>query len=178
MTMRRLKAWGLAVPTIALASTITLTASRTAGAQSLTSSSAGGVLQGTWLVTVTLRDCQSNAPRTSFPSLLTFAHGGTSIEVPSTSGLPPGQRSNGLGVWRHERDSTYNNSFVALINFDTPPGPPGPPGLLAGWQTVSGTIEMTDRDHYSAVGAVSFYDSNGGLYLTGCSSAVGRRLGS
>jgi len=126
-------------------------------------------------VKVTLRDCQSNAPLRSFPSIVTHAQGGTTVEVPSTAGLAPGQRINGLGVWKHERDRTYRVHIVALINFDTPPSPPAP-GLLAGGQTIRSTVELEDRDHFTAVGSVGFYDSNSQLYLTGCSSAVGERL--
>ena len=174
MTVTRLKV--LAIPVGAIAFAIALTASRAAGAQSSVSSSRGLSLQGTWMVEVTLRDCQSNAALASFPGLVTFARGGTMVEVSSTRGLPPGQRSNGLGVWSHERRQTYSAHFVALINFDTPPGPPGPPGLLAGWQTVTGTIELTDRDHYAGAGTVNLYNSNGQLYRTGCSSSVGQRV--
>jgi hypothetical protein len=169
-----LKVSAIAVASIAFA--ITLIAARVAAAQPSAASSRGLSLQGTWVVEVTLRDCQSNAPLASFPGLVTFARGGTTVEVPSTRGLPPGQASNGLGVWNHERRRIYRAHHVALINFDTPPGPPGPPGLLAGWRTVTTTIELTDRDHYDAVGSVSFYDSNGQLYRTGCSSAVARRV--
>ena len=101
MTVRRLKASGIAVATVAFA--FALTAPGVAAAGSNASSSADRALQGTWLVEVTLRDCQSNVALASFPPLLTYAQGGTTVEVPSTSGLPPGQRSNGLGVWKHER---------------------------------------------------------------------------
>ena len=170
MAVGRLKGLATAVFTIAFACAVIVVTPRIAGAES-----DGGTLQGTWRAEVTLRDCQSNVALASFPSLVTFARGGTMVEVPSTAGLPPGQRSNGLGVWRHVRGKTYSAHFVALVNFDTPPGP-GPPGLLAGSQTVTATTELTGRDHYAGAGTVKFYDSNGQLYRTGCSSSVGRRV--
>jgi hypothetical protein len=174
MAIKRWSAVGGVAAGIAVVAII-LTASRV-GAQS--SEPSGGALQGTWVVEVSLRNCQTNAVLTSFPSLLAHAQGGTSVEVPNTRGFAPGQRTNGLGVWWHERDKTYRAQIVALINFETPPNPPVSPGFLAGWQTITTTIKMLDRDRYESVGSVEFYDANGQLYRTGCSSGAGQRLGS
>ena len=173
MAIKRWSTVGGVAAGIAVA--IILTASRV-GADS--SESSGGALQGTWVVEVTLRNCQTNAVLTSFPALLTHAQGGTSVEVPNARGFAPGQRTNGLGVWWHERDHTFRARIVALINFETPPNPPVSPGFLAGWQTLTTTITMTDRDRFESVGSVEFYDAHGQLYRTGCSSGAGQRLGS
>jgi hypothetical protein len=138
----------------------------------------GAGLQGTWVVEVTLRNCQSNAPLTSFMSLLTHAQGGTSVEVPGAAGFAPGQRTNGLGVWWHDRGHAYRAQIVALINFETAPNPPMSPGFRPGWQTLTTTINLVDHNHFESVGAVEFYDAKGDLYLKGCSSGAGQRLGS
>ena len=175
MVMKRWSASGGVAMVIAVA--IMFTAARV-GADSSESSSRGEPLQGTWVVEVTLRNCQSNAALTSFPSLLTHAQGGTTVEVPSAAGFAPGQRTNGLGVWRHDRGQTYRAQIVALINFETPPNPPVSPGFKPGWQTLTTTINVIDRDRFESVGSVEFYDAQGNLYLKGCSSGAGQRLGS
>jgi hypothetical protein len=76
--------------------------------------------------------------------------------------------------------------MVALIVYDTPanlpgtpafnPGLPVSPGFSAGWQTINHTVTMTDADHLASVGTNAFYDVEGNVYRTGCSTAAARRL--
>ena len=86
------------------------------------------------------------------------------------------QRSDGHGSWRRSGGHTYLQRFVALIRFDTPPNPPTSPGFLAGWQTVTHTVELVDSDNLSSSGTNEFFDSTGNSYRTGCSTATGRRF--
>ena len=142
----------------------------------LTNSGSNGLrIEGTWLVQVTLRNCATGAPIGSANSIVTFAPGGTMIETPGGVNFAPGQRSDGQGFWRHEAGHTYTQRFVALIRFDTAPNPPTSPGFLAGWQTVTHTVELVD-DNLSSSGTNEFFDLNGNSYRIGCSTAVGRRF--
>ena len=92
-----------------------------------------------------------------------------------SSSVSTSQRSDGHGVWRHKGGHTYSQRFVALIRFDTAPGPGGP-GFFEGWQVVSHTLTLSDPDTLSSSGTNEFYDENGQLYRSGCSTAVGKRF--
>ncbi len=132
-------------------------------------------VKGVWYVQVTIRDCATGvalAPPVN--SLVTFAAGGTLHESVGGGGFAPGQRSDGHGTWTRNGGRTYNQRFVAMINFATSPGPG--PGFEAGWMKVHHTVELIDTDHIESVGTNSFYRLNGEVYRTGCSTATGTRF--
>ena len=132
-------------------------------------------VQGAWYVQVTIRDCATRAPLAPVVhSLVTFAAGGTVHESVGGGGFAPGQRSDGHGTWSHKGGRTYDQRFVTMINFTTPPGPG--PGFEAGWTKVHHTIEVIDADHIESAGTNSFYRLNGEVYRSGCSTATGRRV--
>jgi hypothetical protein len=143
-------------------------------------------LEGTWLVSVTLRNCDTTASLGSFNSLVTLHEGGTVSETTSSPAFAIGQRSPGHGVWESAGPHTYAQRMVSLINFDTPanlPGTPGydptrpvSPGFFAGWATVSHVGELTDENHGTSSGTNAFYKADGTLYRTGCSTAVSTRF--
>ncbi len=145
-------------------------------AQSSHSASNAHRLEGTWLVRVTLRNCATGAALSSMNSIVTFAPGGTLTETPGAGAFAPGQRSDGQGYWTHAGGHTYTQRFVALIRFDTPPNPPASPGFLAGWQTVTHTVELVDADNLSSSGTNELIDMNGNSYRSGCSTAVGQTV--
>jgi hypothetical protein len=58
----------------------------------------------------------------------------------------------------------------------TPQNPPTSPAFLAGWQTVTHTVELVDSDNLSSSGRNEFFDLNGNSYRSGCSTAIGRRF--
>ncbi len=139
------------------------------------SGSQARTLQGVWSVKVTVRDCATGAALApAVNSLVTFAAGGTLHESVGGGGFAPGQRSDGHGTWTHQGGHTYQQRFVAMINFATPPGPG--PGFDAGWITVEHTVELIDADHIESSGTNSFSRLNGDAYRTGCSTATGTRL--
>jgi hypothetical protein len=133
-------------------------------------------VEGTWLVQVTLRNCDTDAPLGSFNSLVTYARGGTLSESPGSLAFAPGQRSPGHGTWSRESGHTYSQRMVALILYATPPNPPISPGFEAGWQTITHTVELGDPDHLTSAGFNHFFRSNGEQYRTGCSTATGERF--
>jgi hypothetical protein len=58
--------------------------------------------------------------------------------------------------------------------FDSPPNRPAPP-LKRGVQRITQAIEV-DRDVLTSRAAVKFFDADGNVLVTGCASAVGRRM--
>jgi hypothetical protein len=128
-------------------------------------------LHGVWAVTITPRNCDTNAPIPVPPvrTLLTFHRDGTSTESVAALSFAPGQRATGHGVWAHTGGQTYQERTVAMILFDG--------GLYrAGWQVITRHITLTDANNYTSFGPSQFYDANRQLYLTACASAVGERF--
>jgi hypothetical protein len=88
---------------------------------------AGGpkALGGTWDVTVTVRDCASDAAIRSFPRMVTFHKGGTLTEwaAAGTEAFPT-IRSVGQGAWQFlgQREFTYSLKFLRLTPFGGPNG--------------------------------------------------------
>lgn len=144
-------------------------------------------LVGVWGIQVTLRNCTTNAPLgPAFNSLVTFHGDRTISEAAGSVTFAPGQRTPGHGGWTRESRRTYRQSMIALLLFSTPPNLPGTPGFVptlpvspgfsAGWVTVDHLLTMGDKDHLSSLGTNAFYDVDGNVYRTGCSSAVGERI--
>ena len=157
----------------ALALALGLVAASTASGES--SGWRGRTLEGTWYIQVTIRVCATGMPvpgTQPVNSLVTFAPGGTLAESVGGGGFAPGQRSPGHGSWHHERGQTFSQKFTALINFASP----GPPPVEAGWQTVTHTVHLIDRDNLESSGTNAFYRSDGSVYRTGCSTAIGMRF--
>lgn len=161
---------------LALLGAVLACGGRLVHAQASHSDSNARRLEGTWLVTVTLRVCATGAPLSSVNSLVTFNPGGTMAESVGAGGFAPGQRSDGHGEWKHNGGGSYSQRFVALIRFDTPPNPPASPGFQAGWQTVTHTIDLVDADNLTSSGTNEFFDAAGNTYRRGCSTAVGHRF--
>jgi hypothetical protein len=88
---------------------------------------AGGpkALEGTWDVTVTLRNCESDAEIRSFPRMVTFHKGGTLTEwAAAGTELQSTNRSVGQGTWGFlgHRGFTYSLKFLRLTPFGGPDG--------------------------------------------------------
>jgi hypothetical protein len=152
---------------------LVLSADSPAGAQQSTAQAR--TVEGVWYVQVTIRDCATSvALAPPVRSLVTFATGGTLHESVGGGGFAPSPRSDGHGTWTHKGGQTYDQRFVATINFATAPGPG--PGFEAGWIKVHHTVEVIDADHIESAGSNSFYRLNGEVYRTGCSTATGTRF--
>jgi hypothetical protein len=158
---------------LSMGAALVLMVPRAASAQQ--SAGQGRTLQGVWYVQVTIRDCATGAALAPpVNSLVTFAAGGTLHESVSGGGFAPGQRSDGHGTWRHQGGHTYDQRFVTMINFATPPGPG--PGFEAGWMKIHHTVEVVDADRTESAGRNTFYRRNGEVYRSGCSTATGVRF--
>lgn len=156
----------LALTTAALLVTV-----RGAGAQ------AAYDIEGTWLVQVTLRNCQTQAPiGAPFNSVVTFLPGGALVESTEGPGFAVGQRLPAHGRWTRTGPATFDQRMLALIAFDTPPNPPASPGFSRGGSVVLHQATLTTADAFTSSGTNGFYDSAAQLYRAGCSTAVGRRF--
>lgn len=137
-------------------------------------------LVGTWRVQVTLVDCQTGTPLspTPFPSLLTFAFGGTMAEDTTNPAFGPGQRGGGQGVWDYKGRGTYGARSVAFINYTTQANPAAHnPGFEAGEQTITQTITFQNgSDAWTSTAAIEFSDSTGTVYRQGCAVATAQRF--
>jgi hypothetical protein len=134
-------------------------------------------LEGTWVVTVNLQNCQTEANMGGpFSSYLTFARGGTMSETTANPGFAVGQRGDGFGVWSREKHDTYSAKSTAFIFYTTPPNLPANPGFNQGTQTVSQTIDYDeDTDTWTANAAITFADATNTVYRQGCAVASGQR---
>jgi hypothetical protein len=138
----------------------------------------GDAIVGTWLVQVTLRNCQSGAALgPAIFTLVTFHSDGTISESASGTNFAPGQRTNAHGSWNRTGARTYQQNMLALIVFDTPAGYPVPPGgFLAGGQVVNHTMTLVDNNHLTSTGTNAFYTNSMQLYRSGCSTAEAVRF--
>jgi len=143
-------------------------------------------LVGTWQVTVTLVDCQTQnpLPPPAFHSILTFSLDGTFAEDTSNPGFAVGQRSAGQGVWHPTKKwHVFWAKSVAFINFTTPAVPPANPGFNMGQQIIEQTITFAPKtDTWTAQANITFTDppqpneSTGTPYRTGCGTATAVRF--
>ena len=127
---------------------------------------AGGKLEGTWNMQITLNDCSGHVIR-SFPTLVEFVAGGTVTEA--SGGTAPALVTGGKGVWSHTTDHTYAFRFKDF-NFNTS-------NVFTGWSIITGetTVDRTGNAN-SGPATVQVYDPNGNLLATVCADTVGTRF--
>src|SRR3954447_6362821 len=124
-----------------------------------------GKLIGTWFTNVTLRDCGSNQELGFFPSLGTFASGGTLTDT--TAGFSPALRSPGHGTWEQTGRNKYNSISLAFLF--------SPAGVWTGTQRITQDIEIKNN-RFTSTAAVRFFDTAGNLTRKGCATAIASRV--
>lgn len=123
-------------------------------------------LEGTWLVQVTIHNCQTGDDLKSFPALLTFAQGGTLTET--TTGFVPAARTPGHGFWRFQSGAFTCSSEAFLFS---------PDGVYTGKQTITQAIEFgADPDVFNSTASITILDPNGNQVMAGCATAVATRM--
>lgn len=128
---------------------------------------AGGRLEGSWDVRVSLRNCQTGDVIRSFDSVTQFMSGGTVID--STSGVPQALKTPGEGIWEHTVDSNYRFKFKSFT-FDAS-------GNYTGYTIIQHEAILDDSaDNYESAGTAEIYAPNGILVATGCSSTTATRI--
>jgi hypothetical protein len=149
-------------PLVVACALVTMVAATAAGQGTET-----GRLQGTWEMHVSIINCQTGGVIATFPSLVIFMAGGTMIE--STSGIPQALKTPGEGVWRHSTGNTYAIRFKSF-SFNAQ-------NVFTGWTIIEHEVTLdSSGDASTSSGTAEFYDANGVLIGTGCSSAVGTRF--
>ena len=138
-----------------------------AGNDARTQSQGGQRIVGTWDVHVSVRVCQTGAEIRTFESLEHFNTGGTMQDV--ASGFAPGRQTPGIGVWTHLGGNTYQFRFKSF-GFDAN-------GNFTGWTIVRHEITLNSKaDEFTSEGTAEFYDANGNLLFTGCSTNTASRF--
>lgn len=127
----------------------------------------GGRIDGTWDITLTVRNCTTGAPIVTISELATFHVGGTLTS--STTGFPQSAKTPGHGVWSHVSDQTYAYS-LKFFRFDAA-------GAYTGWSVARQQALLDSKgDEYTSEGGIEVYNVAGTLVMTGCSTSVATRF--
>src|SRR5262249_12458660 len=121
-------------------------------------------LEGTWRVTVTLRNCQTGTPIRTVLALNTFLPGGSMFEA--ANGI---LRSPSHGTWQKIDGQDYTATFM-FFTFN-------PDGTWLGSNKITRNI-MLGKDHqtFTAVASVGVFDASGKLTATGCATEAAQRF--
>jgi hypothetical protein len=124
-------------------------------------------IEGSWRTTVTIRNCQTGTPITTFQGLQTFNKGGTLAET--ATGGPPSSRTPGHGVWSQHGAQDY--SFVFMydrFNAD---------GTYAGSQKVRGAVVLeAGGGALSVIASTEILNPAGQVIATGCATSTATRI--
>lgn len=124
-------------------------------------------LEGTWDVSVTIRNCQNNFAIRTFPSVGTFMSGGTMID--SSSAIPQAMKTPGHGVWQRLTGPRYRFRFKSF-SFDAGGNP-------TGWSIITHEANLARKgDQYDSSGIAQIYDMSGNLITTGCATTTATRF--
>ena len=120
-------------------------------------------LEGIWSVSVTVVNCQTNAPIRTVASLQQFHFDGSMIETANTA-----SRGISEGVWGAAGEDTVAASYW-FYRYN-------PDGTFASRATVTDKIVLGASGHFTSSGVVTDYDANGNLLTTGCFTHTATRL--
>jgi hypothetical protein len=126
------------------------------------------LLEGSWNIQVTRRDCQTGAALASFPTMSTFMRGGTMQDYGIA--MAPTGRGTGHGVWSYDSGRRYNSAFQFFLF--------GADGISTGRQIIRRQIELSKfgSSSYTAVGAVQVLNTSGIVVANICTTEIGTRF--
>lgn len=125
-------------------------------------------LEGTWLTSVTQRNCQTGAPIRTFQGVLTFNKGGTLVG--DSTVVSPALKTPSFGVWRREQG--WQEYFFAFMFYRF-----NPDGSFAGSQKVRQTLQLGESGNdFTTTGTLEVLDTDGNLLATGCATSTGVRF--
>ena len=120
-------------------------------------------LEGVWKTVVTFRDCQTGVPHGSIQTLRTIAAGGTMSET------NPSFPSSGHGIWKRTSRRRYS---VALTFYAYEAN-----GEFAGNADIREYIKLSrNSDSYTSDSTFRFFDPNGNVVDSGCSTETATRF--
>jgi len=125
------------------------------------------LLQGSWNVQVTRRNCQTGESQVSFPTMSNFNQGGTMNDYGIM--FAPTGRGPGFGVWKHQSGRRFTNNFQFFLF--------GADGATTGRQIVRRQIEVSrSGNEYTATGAVQVFNTSGTVIATVCTTETAVRF--
>jgi hypothetical protein len=134
-----------------------------AASQTVLSAQEKGMIDGVWSLSVTVVDCQTNAPIRTVASLQQFRPDGSLTETANSA-----SRGISEGVWGFASDSTVATVYW-FYRYN-------PDGTFRSRASATNKITLGQPDHFTAVGMVKDYDANGNLLSTGCVTQTATRL--
>jgi len=121
---------------------------------------------GLWDVEVTVTNCASGAPITSFLAMHKYELGGTGQVVPAGN---PTSLSAHMMVWSHLSGNDYLMS-MKMFRYD-------PAGNTIGWIVLSNEISINEEaDEYAGSGVAEIFNLAGNIVGESCPSFVGTRF--
>lgn len=148
-------------------SVIFVLAAAQAGAQTSGQNSISRRIEGTWLVQITDRNCQTGAVIGTIPALHTYLAGGSMLSEPS---VPPAVLRTGHGIWKHVGGQSFTNTIV-LFRFNPVNG------AYEGTVTITRDIELgVNSEEITSTDSAEAADPGGNVLGTRCATTIGRRL--
>ena len=118
-------------------------------------------IEGTWMVTVTLRNCDTGDPLGTFKAMDLFIQGGSVVD---TNAAPPTTRGPGFGSWEY----LGVQQFTATLRFFIY----NPDGTFAGTRRVAQEISMgADNNSWESTVTNIIFNPAGTPIATGCATA-------
>ena len=125
------------------------------------------LLEGSWNVQVTRRNCQTGEAVASFPTMSNFNRGGTMQDYGIA--MAPTGRGPGFGVWNYQSRRRFTNNFQFFLF--------GTDGSAAGRQIIRRQIEVNHLGNaYTAIGAVEVFNTAGTVVATVCTTETATRF--
>jgi hypothetical protein len=121
-------------------------------------------IEGTWEVSVTVKNCQTGALIRIVRSLQMFIGDGSFTETANTAA-----RGSSLGAWRHTEAQNYDDKFW-FFRYK----PDGTFASLA--KGVDHITVNSDGNEFDSYGTVQDFDANNMLISTGCVTHTAKRL--
>ena len=124
-------------------------------------------LEGSWSIQVTRRDCQTGAVLANFPTMTTFARGGTMQEYGVSFGASG--RAPGHGVWSYEGGRNFSNAFQFFLF--------GADGQSTGRNVVRRQIQLSRfGSGYTSTNVIQTFNPGGTVIGTVCATEIGTRF--
>ena len=123
-------------------------------------------IEGVWEPTVTVRDCQTQAPLFSFLSMDSYIRGGSLV---AESASQPFERATGLGTWRHAGGRNFTSAFQFFTY--------APDGTPSGRLKAASSIRVSaDGKSFRSQDTVEVSDLNGTVIFQSCVTREAIRL--
>lgn len=120
-------------------------------------------IEGVWITSVSIRDCQSGTVIRTVRALNLFIHDGSSVET-AVNVL----RTPSVGSWKRLEGQTYASTFT-FYRYN-------PDGTFASKAKVTRTIELSEEGNdFTTTGTVEDFDANNVLISKSCPTETGTR---